>query len=150
MTVEALIRRETLLSTAINAVLSGAFFIGVFGLDVRLLSLAAPDYLARDFLPQGAVIALMATLVPALAVRRALRREGHPSRPAGRMFSLAAMAVAAALLVSATLMASSLLGPLDRVNWVPALVTKVAFGGLLGAVVTDRTLRRLYPTKDAT
>lgn len=137
MALERLIRRETRASTVINAVLSAVFFLAVFGTQARVLSFGPPDQLARDFLPQGGVIALMATVVPALLVRRALRKENQTVRPAGAILAQAARSVATGLTVSAVLMVIG-------VDWVAAFAAKVMFGGLLGATITRWSLRRLF------
>lgn len=144
MALERLIRRETRASTVINAVLSAAFFLAVFGTQARMLSFGAPDQLARDFLPQGGVIALMATLVPALLVRKALRRQGNAGPATGGILGQAARSVAAGLALCAVLMVICLYSPATGVNWVAAFVAKVMFGGLLGATITRWSLRRLF------
>ena len=144
MDLERLIRRERLASIGINAVLSAAFFLGVFGTEVRPLAFAAPDNLARDFLPQGGVIALMATLVPALLVRRALSGAGRRVPSTRQILGQAIISIAGGLAVSALLMLACLYGPSVGMGWTSALVMKVLFGGLFGALVTDRSLRRLY------
>lgn len=144
MALERLIRRETRASTVINAVLSAVFFLAVFGTQARFLSFGAPDQLARDFLPQGGVIALMATLVPALLVRKAWRRQGHAGRATGVILAQAARSVATGLTVSAVLMVIFLYDPVIGVDWVAAFVAKVMFGGLLGAAITRWSLRRLF------
>jgi len=45
-----ILKRERLVSTAINVVLSAAFFLLVFGTSNRVLHFAAPDNFALDFL----------------------------------------------------------------------------------------------------
>lgn len=144
MALERLIRRETRASMVINAVLSAVFFLAVFGTQARFLSFGTPDQLARDFLPQGGVIALMATVVPALLMRRALRKENQTVRPAGAILAQAARSVATGLTVSAVLMVICLYGPVIDVDWVAAFAAKVMFGGLLGAAITRWSLRRLF------
>lgn len=144
MDLERLIRRERLVSTAINAVLSAAFFLGVFGTEVRPLAFAAPDNLARDFLPQGGAIALMATLVPALLVRRALGESWQSVPSTGQILGQAVISIAGGLAVSGLLMLACLYAAGEGMGWTPAFAMKVLFGGLLGTLVTDRSLRRLY------
>lgn len=149
MDLERLIRRETLASMGINAVLSAAFFLGVFGAEVRPLAFADPDNLARDFLPQGGVIALMATLVPSLLVRRALRAAGRDVPSVRQILGQAVLSIAGGLAVSALLMFACLYGPGAGMGWTLAFAMKVLFGGLLGTLVTDRSLRRLYRAETA-
>ncbi|MBF9149638.1 hypothetical protein [Novosphingobium jiangmenense] len=149
MDLERLIRRERLASMGINAVLSAAFFLGVFGTEVRPLAFAAPDNLARDFLPQGGVIALMATLVPALLVRRSLGGSGRSVPTTRQILGQAVISIAGGLAVSALLMLACFYGPGDGMGWTSAFAMKVVFGGLLGSLVTDRSLRRLYRVETA-
>ena len=73
MTAAASIRREAAISFAINAVLSLAFFLGLYGFTPRALRWSAPDGLALDFVPQSLAVALMSALVPALIARRRFR-----------------------------------------------------------------------------
>jgi hypothetical protein len=149
MDLERLIRRERLASTGINAALSAAFFLCVFGTEVRPLAFAAPDNLARDFLPQGGVIALMATLVPSLLMRRALRGTGRDVPSTGRILALAVVSIGGGLAISGLLMLACLYGRSAGIGWTSAFVMKVGFGGLLGTLVTDRSLRRLYRREPA-
>ncbi|QOV93645.1 hypothetical protein [Novosphingobium sp. ES2-1] len=69
----AYIRRETAVSIAVNVALSAAFFIAVFGTgrDVPVWSVGGYVF---DFAPQGFMIGLMATLVPACWHARPGRR----------------------------------------------------------------------------
>ena len=107
MTVSALIVRETCISIVINGAISVGIGLLLFGLDRPVPSAA----LAWDFLPQSFMIALMGTLVPA-------------------------MAVAAALLpgaLAALLTRISLNGSMDAGD---VLLLKAVYGATLAAVVT--------------
>lgn len=145
---ERLLRREQLLSAAINAVLSAAFFALVFGIGDRALAMAAPDSFALDFLPQGAMVSLMASLVPALAMRGRLRksdflRQGRdPS--GGRIVATTAKGVLLGLSSGALLFALARLGPLAHVPSYPALAFKILYGAGLGAVCTRLALTGLF------
>lgn len=140
-----ILRRERLVSTGINVVLSAAFFLLVFGTGNRVLHFAAPDNFALDFLAQGAAISVMAALVPALLVRKTLRKSGaQPLPTTGAIIAQVAKMLAGGLLIAGILAALSLLGPVSSVGWTTALAIKLAFGGLLGFAVTHVTLMRLF------
>lgn len=131
----AILLRETAVSIVINSLLSIAFFVAVFGLDVPV---PVAD-LGPDFLPQTFMIALMGSLVPALLLRRKL---GGPVRPV----VLRALAIALASLVviggGALLLCLAqgtvLLDPLD------ALAVKAAFGAFLSVLVTPLAILPLF------
>ncbi|AOR79774.1 hypothetical protein QUC32_00130 [Novosphingobium resinovorum] len=143
----ALRRREQGLSAVINAVLSAVFFAIVFGLSARPLTMASPDRFALDFVPQGVMVSLMASLVPTLLVRAKLRGIGlaTPASVAGIVLRGVACGVASALVLAGL----ALFGPLHEVPSHPALAFKVVYGALLGLACTrlavsflfDRTLK---------
>lgn len=146
MTHTAYIRRETLVSMVINGVLSFAFFIAVFG-RTSPVALWGLGHWVFDFIPQSFMIALMSTLVPgALAAKRLRAGMLQPSLAASR---LPRSAVRRALLLT---IAATVLGPAfvalaaqasgrAALDWPAALGLKVAYGILLGAVVTPVGLR---------
>ena len=128
--------REAAISFVINALLSLTFFLATFGLAARPLAWAMPDRLALDFLPQSIAVALMSGLVPALLVRRRLA-PGTALRPILSRAGLFACG-GAALGTALALASSSLSSPL---TWPSALMTKLFYGGALGAFVTFLALR---------
>jgi hypothetical protein len=133
------IAREACVSFAINAVLSLAFFLGVFGLAVRSLTWGKPDALAFDFVPQSIAVALMSALVPALVMRR---RLGLAVAVRAILIRAVAFAIAGAALGGLLAWAAQAGG------WPPiaksaALAGKMIYGGLLGALITTLTLRRM-------
>lgn len=143
---DAYVRRETLASILINTVLSLAFFLLVFGTSATVPTRGLHS-LAVDFIPQSFMIALMSTLVPgALTLRRVragtLPRSTRPSR-------LPAKLVPRALLVAllAVLLGAGITGAVvwftapDAIAWLPALLIKLAYGGLLAAITTPPGLR---------
>jgi hypothetical protein len=135
-------RRHVLTSLGINAALSAGFFLLVFGLSPRPLSWGAPGRLALDFLPQSAIVALMSALVPVLiAVREAAWRPGLPGR---RAIVVRAFAFAIGGLGFGGLLALLVPAIVPVVAWLPALLAKVAYGGLLGAAITFLVLRRFF------
>lgn len=139
MTATVSIQREAGISIVINGVLSLAFFLGVFGLQSRPLSWAAPDRLALDFIPQSIAVALMSALVPALIARRQLG-----NRPAIGPILRRAMLFAIAGAVLGGLLAFSIgSAGFPTMAWATALTIKIAYGGALGALVASLSLRRL-------
>ncbi|HQS69701.1 MAG: hypothetical protein B7Y36_14335 [Novosphingobium sp. 28-62-57] len=146
MDAKAYIRRETAVSTAINVVLSGAFFLVVFGLRGPVPVWSAGGYVF-DFGPQGFMIGLMATLVPGLLARKA-RASGKVRQMDGTSALPAAIAVRAILCGtvgatagmggSAVLLWASGAAQLD---WLTALLIKLLFGAVLAIIVTPAGLR---------
>ena len=133
------IPREAGISFTINATLSLAFFLGVFGLDRRALSWAMPDALAFDFVPQSIAVSLMSALVPALMVRKRLAMAIGLRSIVLRAVAFA-MAGAAAGGLIAFLADLATLSPVD---WHAALAIKLIYGGSLGALITSLTLQRM-------
>ena len=121
-----IILRETLVSVAINAVISAGFFFATFGLPTPIPA----EALGLDFLPQSFMVTLMGCLIPSLLVRR---QSGQSARP----IVLRALLIAVLVLVvaggGAMLVCMALGG-----DWaaLPALVIKVLFGALLAAIAT--------------
>ena len=141
----AVLKRERLVSTGINLVLSAAFFLAVFGATNRTLTFADPDHFALDFLAQGGAISLMAALVPSLLVRKALRRGGVLAVPSpGAIVAQAARMVGMGLVSAVLLAALCLIGPWATIGWAPAFAVKLVYGGALGFAITHRALTRLY------
>lgn len=143
------IRRETLVSAAINGAISVGFFLLVFA-GVDPVPVWGVGNYASDFVPQSFMVGFMATLVPGLMCLRVIAAGRFPgigaasttgrSIVASAIFSgLAALAVGAgtwALLLWAT-------GAEDIGN-AAAFALKVAYGVALGALVTRLTLRRIF------
>ena len=142
MTAAASIRREAAISFAINAVLSLAFFLGLYGFTPRALRWTAPDGLALDFVPQSLAVALMSALVPALIARRRLR-NGPPLRPI--LLRAGLFAIAGACL-GALLARVASGAELPAIAWSTALAGKMLYGGVLGALVATLALRPLLAT----
>ncbi|UAK22873.1 hypothetical protein [Sphingomonas nostoxanthinifaciens] len=118
--------RECTISAAINTALSLIFFLIVFGLG-RPAQIAT---LRVDVLPQTFMVALMGSLVPGLLMARAF---GLPRRP----FVLRAVATA----IVATIVAGGAAwlatrGSAGTLPALPCLLVKMAYGALLGGVVT--------------
>ncbi|MFN3468273.1 MAG: hypothetical protein ACK4Z7_01110 [Novosphingobium sp.] len=146
MEATAYIRRETLISIAINVMLSAAFFLAVFGLRGPVPVWGSGGYVL-DFGPQGFMIGLMATLVPGLLARKALAAGkvmamGGASALPG---AIAVRAVVCGLTGAAAGVAASAI-PLwaiaaSSIDWLAALIAKLLFGAMLAAIVTPAGLR---------
>lgn len=140
------VRTETLISMAINGVLSLVFFLIVFG-QVDPVPMWGVGNWVFDFLPQSFMIALMGTLVPgALTAKRlragALQPSPQPSRlPSSLAFRALMLAVAAALVGTAIVAAIVAMAGITALAWTPALVLKVLYGIVLAALVTPIGLR---------
>lgn len=141
VTREQYIRRETAVSVAINTALSLAFYLAVFGRSapVPLWGLGAYVF---DFVPQGFMIGLMATLVPSALARKALgqgRITASPPAPSSRQNligrALLFGAAGAGIGVGGAAAASALAGA-TTIGWGPGLLLKLAFGAALAARVT--------------
>jgi hypothetical protein len=144
----AYIRRETCVSMAINTALTLAFFLAVFG---RAGPVPVWTWV-RDFLPQGFMIALMATLVPGALAGKALRagrlapldRAGPLPR---NLFARALLlALASALAAAALAAAFAALTGLATLAYATALGIKLAFAAGLAALITPAGLRAALGT----
>jgi hypothetical protein len=131
VTQQAIVRRETAISVAINVVLSIGFFVALFG----LAGPAAPVALARDFVPQAFMVALMGTLVPGLLVRAKVGGAVGAVVLRALGFAIGAALIAGGL---AFLLVSRLAAP---VPVAPAIAIKAVFGGVLAAIVTPPAVR---------
>lgn len=133
------IRREAGVSFAINAALSLAFFLAVFGIAVRPLEWAAPDALGLDFVPQSIAVSLMSALVPALITRRRLSLAVPVRVIVLRAFAcaLAGGALGAGLAIATTQ------AGLSSIGWGAALGLKLLYGGTFGALITSLILQRM-------
>ncbi len=127
MGLDAIVKRERLVSIGIKGVLRLVIFLAVFGIGKPALTFSAPDGFAFDFLPQGAIIALMATLVPALITRRTLRKAGQNTPATRALIAQAARIVVVGTASAALLMAMSLLGSCNAIPWCAALVGKLPY-----------------------
>lgn len=130
--------REAAIGFAINAVLSLAFFVGIFGLAQHLLGWAQ---LAPDFVPQSIAVALMSALVPALVARGKLGGAVRPILLRAAIFAIGGAVLGLVLMLLAGAAA------LPPIAWGTALGMKILYGGALGALVTTLVLRRMLATR---
>lgn len=147
----AYIRRETLISMAINSALTLLFFVLLFG-GMHRVPLWGIGNWAFDFIPQSLMIALMGTLVPALLTGRAVKAGriaaiGRPSRLPANPFARAVLvAVATAVVVAVivaglTWLAASPDTPtIANIPYAAALTIKLLYAALLAALVTPASL----------
>jgi len=140
----ALILRETAISVAINIVLSGVFFLALFGYGSRV-PVRGWGNLAADSLPQAFAIGLMGSLVPGLLTRHRVRRG--TIAPVARSAALPVPARAllaagvAAAVLGGTAMALLLVLAPDTIGFAPALLFKLLFGAAVALIVTPPAIR---------
>lgn len=144
--VAAYIRREAAISALINAVISAGFTFAMFrGENAEVWGMGG---FVADFLPQGFMVALMATLVPTVLARRAVgsgRVAGALAGAAQRHLVLPALlaAVIGAVILTASMAALFAAIGLETIPFAVALAIKVACGAILGALVTTIALSRM-------
>ncbi|MEE4023619.1 hypothetical protein V1Y59_11070 [Gordonia sp. PKS22-38] len=142
----AYIRRETAISIAINTAMSLLFFLLVFGFGQPVQVWGIGNYVF-DFVPQGFVIALMATLVPGAKINKALREgrltrgAGHSRLPARLWQRALVVAVASALTGTALAAVVMALVGSSELSVGVALAGKMVFGAILAAVITPLGMR---------
>ena len=143
---ETQIRRETLASIFANMLFSGVIFLFVFGMHGPL-PLGGLGGLALDFIPQFFMITLMSVLVPGWLTARKVAagkvaRLDTASRLPRRRFPRALLLAAIAGAIGALLaLLLHLVAGDGAIGWWPALILKVAVGGLVAAIVTPLGLR---------
>jgi len=144
---DAYIRRETMVSAVINAILSALFFWLVFrGVDP--VPVWGMGNWVFDFVPQGFMIALMSTLVPGALTGRAIRSgriaaDGQANRLPGNLLARALLLAGAAAILGAGLVAAimKLVGA-EQLPPGTALLLKIVYGASLAILVTPPGLRR--------
>jgi hypothetical protein len=139
---------EMAVSVVINGTLSLVFAWLIFGGRPAVGLWGLPG-LALDFIPQSLMVALMSTIVPTLLTRARLRRgklvgcaPGHSRLP--QNLFVRALAITFASMVAGSAVAVLLLKLLasQPLPITAVYAIKVAYGGMLGAVVTGIALRR--------
>jgi len=147
VTASQYIRRETLISIAINCFFSALFFFVVFGGKERIPVWGLGNWVF-DFLPQSFMIALLSTIVPgAIAVKRLrsgrVQALGHRS-PLPRNLLLRGLVLAAvSAIVGAAAIALLVAAATDAAHLEPvsALTLKIAYAALLSILITPPGLR---------
>jgi len=136
------VRRQTLISIVITMAISAGFFLAVFG-RTDPIAVWAPDNLALDFLPQAGAASFMAALMPALQTRAAMIKGKLPGTPP-TVRSIVVRAIMLALLalgLAGMAIGALQLNGIATFAWGTAFAIKVAFGALLGLIITPLALR---------
>lgn len=140
------VRRETVTSAIVSAVLTILLFFVVFGEIDPVPSWGAGGWVF-DFVPQSFMIALMSIVVPGLLVRRQIRvgavarLPGETRLPRNLLARALVLALAAALLGTALVGAVVLAVQQPALPFAVALILKVAYGAALAALITPLGLR---------
>ncbi len=140
------IRRETVISMVINALLSLVFFIGVFH-GVNPVPLWGLGNWVFDFVPQSFMIGLMSTLVPgAITVARlkagaVMRYSGTSRLPQSLVIRALVVALFSSAIGTALMAVFVLVSGAHSLPIWPAGAIKIAYGAILAAIVTPPTLR---------
>lgn len=144
----AYVTREAAISSVINAAISAAFFLGVFGFGANIPVWGHGNFVF-DFLPQTFAVVFFASFVPSLLARKAMSAgkvaAAATAPPSGlALFTAAVLRAIAAMLAGVAIWAALfwLMGT-QEIAAVPAFALKVLYGALLGAVVTRNRLRSL-------
>lgn len=139
------VQKQTIISVIVSMAFSAAFFLLIFR-NAGPVEIWAPDFLAYDFLPQSAFASLMAALVPALQTRSAIllgEMSGNTptiSSVVRRAFLFALFGLGLAGIVIAVLKLSGV----TVCAWSTAFALKVAYGGLLGVIITPCAVRTIF------
>ncbi|GGD46233.1 hypothetical protein GRI62_09540 [Erythrobacter arachoides] len=147
------IRRETLISGMVNAIISTGFFFAVFGWGQPVRVWGA-GHLVADLLPQGFAVAFFASMIPSFLASRAITRGAlaadMPRQPSTARLVLKAFVTGLiACGIGAVVWALVFtLGGWKTVAPVQALTLKVGYGFFLGMAVTFFTLTRLLRGED--
>ncbi|GGB56566.1 hypothetical protein [Blastomonas aquatica] len=139
---KAYVRRQTLFSMVITMAISAGFFLLIFG-TTDPIAVWAPHNLALDFLPQSGAASFMAALMPALQTRSAIAKGALPGT-APSVGSIVVRAIMLALLALG--LAGIVIGVLQfsgaaSFAWGTAFAIKVAYGALLGLLITPPAVR---------
>lgn len=135
------IRRETRVSMAINAVISLAFYLLVFGRSDPVPVWGIGEWVF-DFVPQGFMVALMSTVVPgALATRKLAAGTVEPFAGAAllpRSLALRALLLATVSATAGTAIIAAIiwLAGANTLANISAGAIKVGYGALLAALIT--------------
>ena len=138
----AFVRKQTLISVIITMAISAAFFFINFG-GIDRITVFKPNNFVVDFLPQAAFASFMAALMPALQTRSAFAHGILPGSARSvtsivlRAFAYAALGLGLGGLAFASLYYSRI----ELIPWVGALAIKIAFGALLGFIITPPAVR---------
>lgn len=135
---------DAAISAVINAAISAAVYWALFR-GTAAVPVWGPGNFAFDFVPQGFMVALMGSLIPAVLLRRR-RRQRAVAGPSNAHLVANALgyALGAALLGGA--ITSLLLWALDigSLPFLRGLAVKMGYAVLLSVIVTPAMLRGLF------
>lgn len=142
----AYIRKETVISMAINAVISAAFTWAVFG-GQQVAPMWTSGGVTADLLPQTFMVSVMSALVPTLLTRKRRRAgvisyDDRASRIPGNVLVRAIGIALVATIVLVGLAAAAIAA--SGIEWigVPMLFpAKIAYGAIVASIVTPLALR---------
>jgi hypothetical protein len=142
------IRTETALSVVGSTVVSGLFFLLVFGNSGPLRVWGVGAY-AFDFIPQSFFTALLCTWLPGFLTRKRLASGSLAWLPIQQV-SVTSVLVRGlkyamlTLLIGAGGVAASLyLAGAQEFQWAPGLILKLCFGAVLAVIITPIGLRAM-------
>jgi hypothetical protein len=146
------IRTETKFSIIGSIVATVIFYVLVFGV-LEPVSVRGVGRYAFDFLPQSFMTALLCTWLPGAITRKraksgtvALSPQATPKPQSliliGLGFALASL-ILGGLLVAGALYLSRI----ETINWTLGLAGKIAFAGVVAAIITPAGLRTLLGTR---
>jgi hypothetical protein len=143
------IRKETLISSIINALISIAFFAALFRNAPQLI-LGDTSRLTMDFLPQAFFVGLFAALPASLLTMKRIKAgtvtldgEGRPPLPQSLPLRIAFLALGSLLLFGGgAVLIFSLLAPIE-LSFVSALVMKTAYAIFITLIITPLAIRSL-------
>lgn len=142
---------ETIIAAVINAVLSLAFVLLVFG-NRKVISAMGVDGLVLDAVPQTLMVTLMSALVPGLLTRKRIlagQVDGVAPSTAGSVVRRAIIAaIATAVLLTAVHLAVLSIGQVAY-PFAGVLVAKIVYGAILGASIARWTVRRMLVARVA-
>lgn len=129
----AALARETAISVAINCTLTAVFYFLLFQ-GVEKVPIWGLGKYAFDFLPQTFMVALMGAMAPGLIALRTLRL----AKPTRAQIIRRALAFACiAVIVGCSMVTAGLwLSGMETILFEYGLAAKLAYGGLLAAIVT--------------
>jgi hypothetical protein len=143
----AFIRRQAAVSSIINAAISLGLFILVFRLN-RLVPVWGAGNYAFDFLPQSFAVTFFSSFFPMLLTSKAMlagdvaASKAPPTLLANLTGSILKGVAAAILLGGAFALVLRFAG-VELLGTYPALAVKVAYGAVLGAIVTRVSIKGL-------
>lgn len=146
--VPAYVAREAAISSVINAAISAAFFLVVFGFGATVPVWGLGNFVL-DLVPQTFAVVFFASFVPSLLANRAIsagKIAAVSIAPAAALtvFKTAVVQATAAVIVGVAIWAAFLwLAGTQEITATTAFAIKVIYGALLGASVTFNRLRAM-------